>query len=89
MQVAEYISNEELKDWEDLEIKSGYVFENGAIYSIFNNNHNSISFCVSESKPTFFGTVFQSRDLLWYKPADGSKLWIKGKSFNLVIGKEG
>lgn len=88
MQVAEYISSVELKDWTDLESLVGYTFEEGIAYSIFNNNPNSILFCVSETTPTFFGTVFQSRDMLWYKPINGSKIWIKGKAFNLVISEE-
>jgi len=92
-QVGEYINRMDLSEWTDLEKVTKWFgdnkFQAGKKYSIYNNSSSSYKFIPMDSKPNeeYCGTYASQGTTIYYTPDSGSKIYIKGSNFNLVISE--
>lgn len=96
-QIGEYISEEKLDVWTDIESKikwlgtgsnSSNSFEEGKLYLIYNNSATSFKFvCTTDLDETTFGSYVNQGSMIYFKPTDDEKIYIKGTNFNLAISE--
>ncbi len=91
-QIAEYISTEELTTWTDIEEVLMWFdeagFTDGKVYSIYNNSATTFRFLTGDIiDDDIYGTIVTQGSNIYFRPSNGSKLYIKGFNFNLAVSE--
>jgi len=92
-QVAEYIMPDEVAEWTELASVAFWFdgssdFEDGKVYSIYNNSAVSFRFVVSSDlDEDTYGTFVPQGSVIYFRPNNGEKLYVQGSGFNLAISE--
>lgn len=91
-QIGEFIEVDEIQEWTDLESVALWFntngFEDEKVYSIHNNSATSFRFLTGEYiDEQITGTIAPQGTTIYFKPENGSKIYIKGFNFNIVISE--
>lgn len=91
-QIGEFIEDEKIEQWTDLESVALWFnengFEDGKVYSIYNNSSTSFTFLSGDYiDERITGTIAPQGTTIYFKPEDGSKIYIKGDNFNISISE--
>ena len=92
-QIGEFITSDPVSEWVDLSevaywFGSEEGFEEGKVYSIFNNSSVSFRFISTDDlDEEAFGTYVPQGSIVYFRPNDGEKLYVQGEAFNIAISR--